>query len=105
MHTRGHTQWFYFSVSNVRKGVPYKFNIINLMKPDSLFNFGMKPVVYSEKNAEKGIGWVRGGHDICYYQNSIKRKGDTEGPSSSFYYTLTFSYTFERLYFFMHLFL
>ena len=27
----------------------YKFNILNLGKPDSLFNRGMKPVVYSAK--------------------------------------------------------
>ena len=53
----------------------YRFNIVNLMKPDSTYNLGMKPVVYSVKDAEKtGIGWQRGGFNIAYYQNSRKRK-------------------------------
>lgn len=50
--TQGHTQWFYFSVSNVRKDVEYKFTIINLMKPDSLYNSGMRPLFYSNKLAQ-----------------------------------------------------
>ena len=31
INTRGHTQWFYFSVSNTIRNVPYKFNIINMV--------------------------------------------------------------------------
>jgi len=34
-NTRGNIQWFYFRISNVRKGKQYRFNIINLMKPDT----------------------------------------------------------------------
>lgn len=49
--TTGHTQWFYFSVANTRKDVEYRFNIINMMKPDSLYNSGMKPLIYSDKTA------------------------------------------------------
>jgi hypothetical protein len=52
VNTRGHTQWFYFQVQNMRKGVKYKFNIINLVKPDSLYNTGMKILGYSTKDAE-----------------------------------------------------
>lgn len=51
-NTTSHTQWFYFSVANTRKDVEYKFMIINLMKPDSLYNSGMKPLFYSEKQAK-----------------------------------------------------
>ena len=50
--TTSHTQWFYFSVANVRKDVEYKFSIVNLMKPDSLYNSGMRPLFYSEKLAK-----------------------------------------------------
>lgn len=46
------TQWFYFSIANTRKDVEYRFNIINMMKPDSLYNSGMKPLVYSEKSSK-----------------------------------------------------
>lgn len=46
-NTNGHTQWYFFSVANTRKNIEYRFNIINLLKPDSLYNVGLKPLVYS----------------------------------------------------------
>ncbi|KAL0488310.1 hypothetical protein AKO1_015468 [Acrasis kona] len=87
--TRGHTQWFYFAVSNMAKGRKYKFNIVNLLKPDSLFNIGLRPLIYSTRYAqERQVGWYRGGYDICYYKNKIKKeKGD--------YYTLTWTFSCE----------
>ena len=54
-----------------------------------MFNYGMQPVMYSEREARRGVGWVRRGEDICYYQNHIKRKG-------GHYYTLTFSLEFPH---------
>ncbi|KAF5841002.1 hypothetical protein DUNSADRAFT_14858 [Dunaliella salina] len=48
VNTRRHTQWFYFAISNTRKGQRYKFNIINLMKEDSLYCVGMLPLIHSE---------------------------------------------------------
>ena len=67
--TTAYTQWYYFKVSNVRKDIRYKFNIINLIKPDSSYNQGQKPLLYSVKDAAKpgGIGWYRAGENICYY--------------------------------------
>jgi len=89
-NTRGNTQWFYFSVSNTKLGHKYRFNIINMMKPDSLYNFGMKPCVYSEIDSEtRSRGWVREGTDICYYQNNMRKK------SGGYFYTLTFSLSFN----------
>jgi cytosolic carboxypeptidase protein 2/3 len=36
----------------------YRFNLVNMMKPDSTYNMGMKPLIYSVKEAEKNnIGW------------------------------------------------
>jgi len=90
INTKGNTQWYYFSVTNMQPGVLYKFNVINLLKPDSQYNYGMQPVVYSDRNAaDNGIGWIRDGSDICYYQNHHSR-GKKEGN----YYTLTFSLKF-----------
>lgn len=97
-NTVSHTQWYYFSVANTRKDVEYKFMIINLMKPDSLYNSGMMPLIYSEKEANinsiflaiSDIGWYRDGYDICYYQNNLKRK------SGDFFYTLCFTLKFKR---------
>ena len=31
INTRGHTQWYYFRVTNMRKGIRYKFNVINMV--------------------------------------------------------------------------
>lgn len=92
-NTRGQTQWFYFRVSNTRANRLYRFNIINLLKPDSLYNHGMKPLLYSEINAQRyNKGWGRCGQDVCYYANSLKRKG------AFHYFTLTFATTFENDY-------
>lgn len=92
-NTRGNTQWFYFSISNTRIGALYKLNIVNMAKPDSLYNYGMKPCVYSKVEAEQyKRGWRREGLDICYYQNGIKKK--TGGN----YYTLTFCITSKHDY-------
>ena len=84
LNTRGHTQWFYFAFANMQRGATYKFNILNCVKPDSLFNFGLLPLVYSTHDAaSRCIGWRRKGHDVCYYQNHIRRR-------SGYYYTLSF---------------
>ena len=56
--TQGFTQWYYFKISNTRKDVTYRFNLVNMMKPDSTYAMGMKPLIYSVKEAEKSnIGW------------------------------------------------
>jgi cytosolic carboxypeptidase protein 2/3 len=90
-NTNRHTQWYYFRVGNTVAGRTYRFNIINLLKPDSLYNHGMRPLMYSEIDAKKyGKGWVRAGRDVCYYQNSMKRK------NMGHYYTLTFRVQFSN---------
>lgn len=67
INTQGHTQWFYFRTMNTRKGQTVKFNILNYSKPDSLFNYGMKVSMYSDKKAEhEQIGWFKGGKNIGY---------------------------------------
>ncbi|XP_076456524.1 uncharacterized protein LOC143290869 isoform X2 [Babylonia areolata] len=70
LYTNRHTQWFFFLVRNVQPGVTYKFKIVNLLKTDSLYNYGMRPLMYSEKDAaSKELGWVRTGHHISYTKN------------------------------------
>jgi len=89
-NTNNYTQWFYYKVSNIRKGVPYTFKIINMIKPDSLYNHGMKVLSCSTKAAGMHkIGWKRVGKNISYAQNNYKRKG------AGNYYTLSFNVTFE----------
>ena len=84
INTRGHTQWYFFSMSNTRRNRQYKINIINMCKDESLYHLGMQPLIYSEKDATAmGRFWHRAGENVCYYQNNIKRK------NGKFYYTLT----------------
>jgi len=73
-NTLNYTQWFFFSVHNIEKGHTYRFNIMNLQKDDSCFNYGMKPFVYSEKKnrANNTHEWQRGGFDVRYYKNNLK---------------------------------
>uniref|UniRef100_A0A6J0TH53 Cytosolic carboxypeptidase 2 n=1 Tax=Pogona vitticeps TaxID=103695 RepID=A0A6J0TH53_9SAUR len=69
LYTSKHTQWYYFRMQNTRKNVTYRFTIVNLMKAKSLYSAGMKPLLYSEKDAKShGVGWRREGSDIKYYK-------------------------------------
>ena len=56
------TELLYFCLNirirNMRPGLTYRFTIINLMKPSSLYNHGMKPVFYSEMKAKKNKVFV-----------------------------------------------
>jgi hypothetical protein len=82
--TTGYTQWYFFQVKNTRKDKVYRFNIVNMMKPDSNYNQGMKPLVYSVREAEiNNLGWYRDGQNIAYYQNQRKKRTGTTGPTSS----------------------
>lgn len=112
LHTPGHTQWFYFAVSNihhpsvvaranlglpVNKHVSITFNIINFTKPDSSFNSGMRPVFYSMKDAAtKGIGWVRHGSDISYTANDYQRL-NAAGEGVECYFSLSFTMEFHNI--------
>jgi hypothetical protein len=94
INTNGHTQWFFYQVKNTRKNMNVTFNIMNFTKPDSLFNYGMRVSIYSEKKAAgidpnddspkagdpesprkmgEGQGWFKGGERISYYANGIKK--------------------------------
>lgn len=52
INTNGHTQWFFYRVGNTRQGSKVKFNMLNLAKSDSLYNYGMKVLCFSKKENE-----------------------------------------------------
>ncbi|XP_008572264.1 PREDICTED: cytosolic carboxypeptidase 2 isoform X1 [Galeopterus variegatus] len=71
LYTNKHTQWFYFRVQNTRKDATYRFTIVNLLKPKSLYTIGMKPLMYSQLDASThNIGWRREGNEIKYFKNN-----------------------------------
>ena len=60
---------------------------MNMLKSDSLYNQGMKVLIYSTKRADfMNISWRREGTNIAYYKNCIKR-------IRTHYYTLSFEIT------------
>ncbi|NWH17046.1 CBPC2 carboxypeptidase, partial [Grus americana] len=78
LYTTKHTQWFYFRVQNTRRDPLYCFTIANLAKPKSLYSDGMRPLFYSQQDAQShGIGWRRVGTNIRYY-----RGGGGEEPTA-----------------------
>ncbi|KAM3609061.1 uncharacterized protein V6R79_009303 [Siganus canaliculatus] len=92
LYTEKHTQWFYFRVRNMKAGVTYRFTIINLMKKGSLYSLGMRPLLYSERDAkERGVGWRRTGANIRYYCNSSQ---NTTDHSTRALYSLTWTFQF-----------
>jgi len=54
INTNGHTQWYFFRVANTRKGQTVRFNMLNLCKPDSLYNYGMKILCFSTNARHNG---------------------------------------------------
>ena len=106
INSKGHTQWFFFRVSNVKKGLKVRFNMLNMIKSKSLYNEGMKVLIYSENKqewaaqSEGGVeengGWTRGGDDMGYYQNQYKKENQTTSAAfSRCYFTFSFTHTFE----------
>ncbi|XP_051819808.1 cytosolic carboxypeptidase 2 isoform X7 [Antechinus flavipes] len=90
LYTNKHTQWFYFRVQNTRKEITYRFTIVNLLKPKSLYTTGMKPLLYSEVDARtQNVGWRRAGDEIKYY-----RKAAEEGQPT--FYCLTWTVRFPH---------
>lgn len=93
INTRGHTQWFFFKVMHTTAQHSVTMSIVNFEKSNSLFSHGMKIAIYSiQACTQQGIGWTRGGEEITYSRNGIRRKCRVGFGS---YYTLSFKYTFE----------
>jgi len=98
----------YLQVSAILKtlGTRVKLNIVNLMKPISLYQEGMKPWVKSEKHEKiNGVGWHRDCSEIKYSMNEYLRKKNKYPPKNmkaelklSQYYFYTLSFTYEVLY-------
>ncbi|XP_058047776.1 cytosolic carboxypeptidase 3 isoform X4 [Ahaetulla prasina] len=90
LYTNRHTQWYYFQVTNTQAGMPYRFTIVNFTKPTSLYNRGMRPLLYSEAEAKiHKVGWQRTGDQIKYYKNNFSSDGHQ-------YFSLTWTFQFPH---------
>ncbi|XP_040584664.1 cytosolic carboxypeptidase 3 isoform X2 [Mesocricetus auratus] len=90
LFTNKHTQWYYFQVTNTQAEIVYRFTIVNFTKPSSLYNRGMRPLFYSEKEAKiHNIGWQRIGDQIKYYKNNL-------GQDGRHFFSLTWTFQFPH---------
>jgi len=79
-----HVQWYYFYVAGTRAGAAYTFNLVNFVKPKSLYNQGLRPLLYSSCAAQvSGVGWRRAGTRVAYFRAGQR-------------HTLTFTVTFDH---------
>ena len=89
--TQSHTQWYYFSVQNQKANCTVRFTILNLGKQKSLYQRGLKPLVYSvAKATQLGLGWHRDGVGLTYGPSSWLCEG-----IEAKYQQLSFRYTFR----------
>ena len=60
-----------------------------------MFNYGMQPLFYSPEVARRdGLGWLRLGHDICYYQNHFAKVREREEKNPTVKcYTASWAFT------------
>ena len=114
IYTTGSSQWYFFSADSstitarhmaevgqsALTPLTVRFNVVNMLKKDSLYNYGMAAAVYSAKQAAvaapKAVGWHHAGDFICYYKNGrfvSKKKKNSRRRSL---YTATFTYTFQH---------
>ncbi|XP_037085545.1 cytosolic carboxypeptidase 1-like [Pollicipes pollicipes] len=97
-----HQQWFYFEVSNMLAGEPYTFNLINNEKLSCEYQAGMRPVLFSVKEAVRGRPhWVRVGTDVFYYRNAYRRPGKQRVYCTASF-TVTFPHTGDVCYLAFH---
>ena len=92
-NTSGYTQWFFFRVSNTKKGKTVNLNIMNFLRKSTKYSYGIKIWCYSRKNSDiNKIGWHHTSENVNYYKNFLYKinKGKKE-----YYYTLSFNYTFQ----------
>ncbi|KAJ3211694.1 Cytosolic carboxypeptidase 2 [Entophlyctis luteolus] len=105
LDTSGHTQWYYFQIGRMitmtrdtGQEVAYRFDIVNLGKPKTLYSSGLRPLMYSKYlMGTAGIGWHRAGENINYSETkSDVRTLDENCPqdSPSQRYTLSFTVNF-----------
>ena len=96
-NTRGHSQWFYYSVTNTHKNTKITFNILNCTKPIELFRVGMRPIVFSEHSFKfNKTQWSPDTFNVSYSRNNIlKNPNQILLNEAQCYYTLSFSYIFK----------
>ena len=102
-NTTGYMQWFFFRVSNTKKGQKVNFNIINMLRPKCLYRKGLKIMTYSKLQAQnENIGWHRDCENIMYYTNNLftyNENSKKKRSLSSLSFDYVFKYDNDKVYF------
>ena len=94
-NTTGYIQWFFFRVSNTKKGKKINFNIINMLRKKCIYSHGLKIMVYSTMASMKeNIGWQRDCTNIMYYPNNLYVFNSNNGTRRNLH-SLSFDYIFK----------
>ena len=94
-NTTGYIQWFFFRVSNTKKGKKANFTIINMLRNHCAYQKGLKIMTYSKKQAQnENIGWHRDCKNIMYYTNNLFTYNENSKKRRSLY-SLSFEYEFK----------
>ena len=95
-NTTGYIQWFFFRVSNTKKGRKVNFNIINMLRKKCIYSHGLKIMTYSTMAAMKeNIGWHRAGMNTMYYPNNLYVYNNKNNGSKRNLHSLSFDYEFK----------
>ena len=95
-NTTGYIQWFFFRVSNTKKGRKVNFNIINMLRKTCIYNHGLKVMVYSTMAAVKeNLGWHRDGFNSIYYPNNLYVYNNNNASKKRNLHSFSFDYEFR----------
>ena len=94
-NTTGYIQWFFFRVSNTKKGNKVNFTIINMLRSSCVYKKGLKIMVYSKIQAQtENIGWHRDCDNVMYYTNNLFTYNENSKRKRSLN-SLSFQYEFK----------
>ena len=92
-NTLGYSQWFFFRITNGKKGQKINLNIMNFLRKTTKYMRGLKVWYFSKKKKdEMNIGWHHIGGKVEYNPNFLYKF--IQGKRQN-YYSLSFEYTFE----------
>ena len=92
-NTTGYNQWFFFRVSNTKKGKKVNFSIMNLLRKRSKYQNGIKIWYYSKKeNLYENKTWHHTTENVKYYRNNLYKNINSK---KTYYYSLSFDFTFK----------
>ena len=95
-NTTGYIQWFFFRVSNTKKGRKVNFNIINMLRKTCVYNQGLKIMTYSTMAAAKeNLGWHRDCYNSIYYPNNLFVYNNNNVSKKRNLHSLSFDYEFK----------